>query len=52
MNVLNVSERVDVIKFIKSDKSKYKYASFSNYIKSQIFKDFNKELKINNEVCC
>ncbi len=52
MSVFNISERVNVIEFIKSYKSEYKYASFSNYIKSQIFKDFSKKLRINDEICC
>ncbi len=50
MNVFNVLERVNVVEFIKSCKSKYRCASFSNYIESQIFKNFNKKFKINKEV--
>ncbi len=52
MNVFNVSERVNVIKFIRSCKSKYKCASFSNCIESQIFKDSSRKFKINDKVRC
>ncbi len=52
MNVFNVLKRVNVVEFIRSYKSKYKYASFSNCIESQIYKDSSKKFKINDRVRC